>query len=275
MIKQNLHTHSLYDDGIDSIADMVQTAKDKGFTILGFSGHAFNPIDTGSMTLEKTKQYQEQIKVFKEKTEQEGLKIYLGIEEDSLTPVDPTQYDYVIGSVHFLEKDGITYPIDYSKEEFERMAREGWNNNFDSLAHDYYQAIEKQANNPNIDIVGHIDLITKYNEDEEYFSFEDPKILKYATQAIEKLAQAGKIFEMNTGAIARGYRKTPYPALPLLKVIHQFNGKVLINTDCHNRKNLDLGIQTCLDLAKEVGFKTLYMFDGKNFVAKPIEEFQS
>lgn len=275
MIKQNLHTHSLYDDGKDSILDMVQTAKEKGFTILGFSGHAFNPIDTCSMSPSKTKKYQEQVKAFKEKNREEGLKIYLGIEEDSLTPVDSSLYDYVIGSVHFLEKNGVFYPIDYSKEKFEHMAQEGWNNDFIALAQDYYQAIEKQANNPRIDIVGHIDLITKYNENEEYFSFDDPQILEYATKAIHKLVASGKIFEMNTGAIARGYRQTPYPAFPLLKIIHQANGKVLINTDCHNRENLDLGMQTCLDLAKEAGFKTLYMFDGQNFIERPIEEFSA
>ena len=39
MIKQNLHTHSLYCDGKDSFEEMIQTAIEKEFTILGFSSH--------------------------------------------------------------------------------------------------------------------------------------------------------------------------------------------------------------------------------------------
>lgn len=274
MIKQNLHTHSLYDDGRDSIADMVQTAKDKGFTTLGFSGHAYNPMDTGSMTLEKTKLYRQQVQAFKDNPP-EGMKVFLGIEEDSLTPVNPKDYDYVIGSVHYLQKDGQFYAIDYSKEEFERMAREGWNNDFYALSQDYYEAIAQQANNPRIDIIGHIDLITKYNENEEYFAFDDPILINQATQAIEKLVAAGKLFEMNTGAIARGYRKTPYPSIPLLKAIQKAGGGLLINTDCHNRKDLDLGMEDCLGLAKEAGFTHLYALTKQGFVKTPIEEFGS
>ena len=36
MFKQNLHTHSLYCDGKDTIDQMAQTAIQKGFTVLGF-----------------------------------------------------------------------------------------------------------------------------------------------------------------------------------------------------------------------------------------------
>ncbi len=272
MIKQNLHTHSLFDDGKDSIADMVKTAKEKGFTTLGFSGHAYNPVDAGSMTPEKTKLYHEQVQAFKDNPPK-GMEVFLGIEEDSLAPIDPQEYDYVIGSVHYLQKDGILYPIDYSKEEFERMAKEGWNNDFYALSQAYYDAIAKQAQNPRIDIIGHIDLIAKYNEDEEYFAFDDPILVAQARQAIEKLVAAGKLFEMNTGAIARGYRKTPYPSFPLLKIIQEVGGGLVINTDCHNRKYLDLGMEECLRLAKEAGFKHLYAFTKQGFVKTPIEEF--
>ena len=38
-MKQNLHTHTLYCDGKDSVEEMVRAAIDKGFTTLGFSGH--------------------------------------------------------------------------------------------------------------------------------------------------------------------------------------------------------------------------------------------
>lgn len=273
MIKQNLHTHSQYDDGKDAIDEIVQKAQERGFTILGFSGHGYYAKDDSSMTPEKTKQYIQDVRQAQQQAPN-GLKIYLGIEEDSMAPIENVEdFDYVIGSVHYLEHNGKIYPIDYSQEQFDEMLKEGYQNDINALAKDYYLAIERQAQNPNIQIIGHLDLIAKYNEDQTYYCFDDPKILSYAKVAIEQLVKAGKIFEMNSGAMARGYRNSPYPSIELLKLIYEANGKILINTDCHHKEYLDYGMQICLDLAKQIGFKTLEMFNGKNFESKNIEEF--
>lgn len=273
MIKQNLHTHSQYDDGKDAIDEIVQKAQERGFTILGFSGHGYYAKDDSSMTPEKTKQYIQDVRQAQQQAPN-GLKIYLGIEEDSMAPIENVEdFDYVIGSVHYLEHNGKIYPIDYSQEQFDEMLKEGYQNDINALAKDYYLAIERQAQNPNIQILGHLDLIAKYNEDQTYYCFDDPKILSYAKIAIEQLVKAGKIFEMNSGAMAREYRNSPYPSIELLKLIYEANGKILINTDCHDKEYLDYGMQICLDLAKQIGFKTLEMFNGKNFESKNIEEF--
>ena len=273
MIKQNLHTHSQYDDGKDAIDEIVQKAQERGFTILGFSGHGYYAKDDSSMTPEKTKQYIQDVRQAQQQAPN-GLKIYLGIEEDSMAPIENVEdFDYVIGSVHYLEHNGKIYPIDYSQEQFDEMLKEGYQNDINALAKDYYLAIERQAQNPNIQIIGHLDLIAKYNEDQTYYCFDDPKILSYAKNAIEQLVKAGKIFEMNSGAMAREYRNSPYPSIELLKLIYEANGKILINTDCHDKEYLDYGMQICLDLAKQIGFKTLEMFNGKNFESKNIEEF--
>ena len=273
MIKQNLHTHSQCDDGKDAIDEIVQKAQERGFTILGFSGHGYYAKDDSSMTPEKTKQYIQDVRQAQQQAPN-GLKIYLGIEEDSMAPIENVEdFDYVIGSVHYLEHNGKIYPIDYSQEQFDEMLKEGYQNDINALAKDYYLAIERQAQNPNIQIIGHLDLIAKYNDDQSYYCFDDPKILSYAKIAIEQLVKAGKIFEMNSGAMARGYRNSPYPSIELLKLIYEANGKILINTDCHHKEYLDYGMQICLDLAKQIGFKTLEMFNGKNFESKNIEEF--
>lgn len=273
MIKQNLHTHSQCDDGKDAIDEIVQKAQERGFTILGFSGHGYYAKDDSSMTPEKTKQYIQDVRQAQQQAPN-GLKIYLGIEEDSMAPIENVEdFDYVIGSVHYLEHNGKIYPIDYSQEQFDEMLKEGYQNDINALAKDYYLAIERQAQNPNIQIIGHLDLIAKYNEDQTYYCFDDPKILSYAKVAIEQLVKAGKIFEMNSGAMARGYRNSPYPSIELLKLIYEANGIILINTDCHDKEYLDYGMQICLDLAKQIGFKTLEMFNGKNFESKNIEEF--
>ena len=48
-MKQNLHTHSIFCDGKDTIEEMTLEAISKGFDILGFSGHGYLDVDTSSM----------------------------------------------------------------------------------------------------------------------------------------------------------------------------------------------------------------------------------
>lgn len=65
MIKQNIHTHSTYADGINSIEEMIQKAIEKHFTVLGFSEHAYVPFDDCCMSLESTEEYIQEVKTLK------------------------------------------------------------------------------------------------------------------------------------------------------------------------------------------------------------------
>ena len=81
MIKQNLHTHSLYCDGKDSFEEMIQTAIEKEFTILGFSSHGYTPDETLGIDEETIIKYQKELKGLKNKYKDQ-ISIYTGIEQD-------------------------------------------------------------------------------------------------------------------------------------------------------------------------------------------------
>ena len=44
-IKSNVHTHTTFCDGQDSMEDMVKAAVSLGFDTLGFSFHSYTPFD--------------------------------------------------------------------------------------------------------------------------------------------------------------------------------------------------------------------------------------
>lgn len=273
MIKQNLHTHTSLDHGKDTVEEMIQTALARQFTVLGFSGHGYNrPLSSTSMTLENTELYKQQIAQAKEKYK-DRLQIFCGVEQDSMHRIDTSDFDYVIGSVHYVCKDGKPWSIDYSSEEFARMLDEGWNQDVQALVEDYYQAVEEMMDWQEVDIVGHIDLITKFNEDEEFFSFSAPWYLDAARKAIDKGVEKNLVFEMNTGAIARGNRRTPYPHPLLLEYMAQKGARLCINTDCHDRNYLDLKISECLDLARKAGFTQLEVMTENGLQPRNIDEF--
>jgi histidinol-phosphatase (PHP family) len=43
---------------------------------------------------------------------------------------------------------------------------------------------------------------------------------------------------VNTGAIARGYRKEPYPALEIVEYVKSKGGKLILSSDAHKKENV-------------------------------------
>ena len=272
MIKQNLHTHSTYCDGKDRIEEMVQTAIEKGFTVLGFSGHGPCLVDEVAMKESDLPNYRKDILEAKEKYKDQ-IQIFLGIEEDISQRIPSKEpYDIVIGSKHFMFIKNQVKNVDYSKE----MAREIvelYDGDFLKYAKDYYEDLKNIANYSEVDIVGHLDLLMKFNEDESFLSFTDPTYLSYAKDCIDVLIKAGKIFEVNTGAISRGYRTKPYPHQTLLAYIQENGGKILLNSDCHNRVDLDCYYKESMELIKQCGFKMMMTLTTEGFKEVPIDQF--
>ena len=58
-------------------------------------------------------------------------------------------------------------------------------------------------------------------------------------------ALKGKIplFEVNTGAISRGYRTSPYPQMEFLRELHICGFCAVITSDCHDAEKLDCGFE--------------------------------
>ena len=182
MIKQNLHTHSTYCDGNDTIEEMVETAIAKNFKVLGFSGHGPFENDECAIPMGKLADYIAEVKRVKEKYASK-IKIYLGIEEDVLgIKFNHDTFDYIIGSVHKVYDGNIYQTIDYRKDVTNKIIIDGYNGNFLEFAKSYFNEMEKLIDDPEIDIIGHFDLIQKYNlrKREELAQEEYEKVLELA-----------------------------------------------------------------------------------------------
>ena len=271
-MRQNLHTHTTYCDGINSAEEMVQAAIAKRFDILGFSGHG--PVkDPYAMSIEGTRQYVNEIRMLKEKY-MDQISIYLGVEEDSTNRMwlkEP--FEYVIGSVHTLSHEGMTLAIDYNRGVLEAMYESWFGSDFRALAKQYYADVTAMKDWDEVDIIGHLDLITKYNEDESFIRFDDPVYVSYACDAIDAFA-GKKILEVNTGAIARKNRRTPYPYKNLLAYMHEKNVQIVLNSDCHDAAYLDCAFEETLKLIKECGYRSMMRFTGSGFEETDIELFE-
>ena len=237
MIKADLHTHTNYCDGKNTPEEMVLSAIEKRLTTYGFSEHGYTAFDLSyCLTPPKTELYKAEIRSLKEKYK-DKIEIRLGIELDAFSDHDTSDYDYVIGSCHYVEKNGVYRPIDEKESELEAICNDWYGGDYYALAEDYFRGVASLASKK-IDIVGHFDLITKFNEGGKHFDTSHPRYLAAAKSAIDALLPLGVPFEINTGAISRGYRTEPYPAKNLIDYIREKGGTLILSSDTHSKDNI-------------------------------------
>ena len=264
----NLHTHTSFCDGKNTAEEMVISAIDKGFSSLGFSGHGYTDFDL-SYCVKDVPAYIAEINRLKEKYK-DKIQIYLGIEEDSLQPSNRKDFDYIIGSSHYFTVEGTHYPVDLDKNSFMKCF-ELFDKNPAAMAESYYSNFTDYILTRKPDIVGHFDLITKYEEVENPIISDNSEYHKIAEKYLTKALESQCFFEVNTGAIARGYRKTPYPDEKLLHIIKKNGGKVIINSDCHRASCLDTHFTETRKMLKDIGFEYVYALYNNEFIKDFLE----
>ena len=134
-------------------------------------------------------------------------------------------------------------------------------------AKSYYDALAQLPNYGDFDIIGHFDLITKHCETRKFFDMESKEYLNAVFDAMEALRGKIPFFELNTGAMARGYRTSPYPNILLLKQLKRLGFGAVITSDCHNKTMLDYKFDEATEILKECGFKEKYILDKNGFEA--------
>lgn len=242
MIPSNFHTHTTFCDGKDTPEQLVLYAIAQGCPSIGFSGHSYTFFDERyCMSQKGTEEYKECIRQLKIKYADQ-IQIFLGVEQDYYSTAQTEDYDYVIGSVHYLQKDGVYLPVDESRELQIRAVEEHYNGDFYAYAEHYYQTVADLYQKTHCDIIGHFDLVTKYNDDGSLFDVTHPRYIMAAKRALETLLQTPVTFEINTGGMARGHKSQVYPAPWMLSMLHEAGAKTICTSDCHAKEFLLFGL---------------------------------
>lgn len=233
----NYHTHSTFCDGRDTPEELVLEALRLGCPELGFSGHAHIRFDDCCMTVEGTEAYKAEIRRLQEKYRGQ-IRIYLGVEQDLYSDLPTDDYEYVIGSVHYLPNGDAWPSVDHTPERFDAMVRDYYGGDVYALCEDYYAKVAQVYEKTRCTIVGHFDLVTKYNEGGRRFDTSHPRYRAAALVALDRLCEAPVLFEINTGAIARGYRTGAYPEPWILEELARRKAGLILSSDCHDKRYL-------------------------------------
>ncbi|MCF7836641.1 histidinol-phosphatase [Candidatus Gracilibacteria bacterium] len=159
-----------------------------------------------------------------------------------------TDWDYVIGSVHFLGKWGFDYLGDWEvgRQNFQSI---------EEIYAVYYRSITEMVESASdlFEIVGHFDLIKKFVKD------VPPNATELALSALDVIAQTDLVMEINSA----GWQKDcaeQYPSVDILRAAHERKIPITLNSDSHSTDRIAENFETSKELAKSVGYDEVVVF---------------
>lgn len=253
MVRQDFHVHSNFSDGVSTPEEIVEQAIANGMERLGFSDHSYAPYDEECcIPRADIVRYRDTIRALQKKYEGK-IEIFCGIEQDIYSAESTDSYDYVIGSVHYIKLGDQYYGVDYKVETLREAAEKYFGGDMYGVVETYFDTVAQVYEKTGCDVIGHFDLIAKLNERYELFDESHPRYIAAWQKAADKLLASGKIFEINTGAISRGYRTQPYPARPIMEYLAQHGAKFMLSSDSHDRATLRYEFDVWEQVASHLG----------------------
>lgn len=246
----NLHSHSVFSDGKNTAEEMLLSAIEKGFCSFGLSDHSYTPHDESyCMKKDALPEYLSVCRKLKE-TYAEKIDFFCGLEKDAFSVVNPNDFDFLIGSVHYIEKNGEIFEIDSSREDQLRAIENAFSGKKDAYAAAYYETVAAHARTGKYDIQGHFDLITKYS----LFDQPSPAYYEAAFAALDTVMDFVPFIEVNTGQISRKNRDVPMPSEAILRRIREKGGEVILSADAHECQTVSFWFDEAAQLLKSIGF---------------------
>ena len=247
-MKTNFHTHTKWCDGRDTAAAMVRAAVEKGFRAIGFSSHSTYPAD-GFCTVPAAKlpgYFAEVRELAAEHAQQ--IAVFCGVEADyvpGVTDPDRSRYakfapDYIIGSVHYVvAPDGGMVPVDHSPPLLRDGIAAHFGGDAKAFVLAYFAQEREMAARFDFDVLGHPDLCRKFNAKHPYFDEDAAWYREALEETADTVARSGRLVEVNTGAISRGWLDDAYPSRPFRDMLRERGVKFVLSSDAHFVDALD------------------------------------
>jgi histidinol-phosphatase (PHP family) len=201
----------------------------------------------------------------------ERTDLRLGIEADFVPGgedrmanlLDARDFDYVLGSVHFLRDDAIDMD-DYSVWDRGHSPEEIWRR--------YFQTLAEAVRSGLFDILAHPDLVKVWSPAHSTHP-ERPRpegdLRRYYEPAVEAIAEADVAVEVSTAGLRKPAREL-YPAQAFLEMCVDAGAPVALSSDAHRPEDVGADYPQALELLERVGVSELCVFERRTRRLEPI-----
>ncbi len=233
MISKDFHVHTSFCDGKNTPEEMVKKALSLNLNQIGLVCHGYTPIDESyCIKREKISAFVAEVNNLKRKYKGK-ISVYCGTEFDYYCDMPISDFDFIIGAVHYVYKNGEYLSVDESKQRVIEIIENHYGGDAYSFCEDYYKTLGDIYAKVTPSFIAHFDLVSKFNEQGDLFDEAHPRYVSAWQACADKLLKNKAVFEINVGAISRGYKTQPYPSPAQIKYLLAGGGRLIINSDAH------------------------------------------
>jgi histidinol-phosphatase (PHP family) len=170
-----------------------------------------------------------------------------GAEDRTANLLEAHDFDYVVGSVHFIRDHAIDMD-DYSVWGTGRSAEEIWTR--------YFQTLAEAVRSGLFDILAHPDLVKVWGR-ERPLPQGDPR--RYYEPAVEAIAESGIAVEVSTAGLRKRAQEI-YPAPAFLSMCVEAGAPIALSSDAHRPEDVGADYDRALELLDSAGVRELCVF---------------
>ncbi|HTR80830.1 MAG TPA: histidinol-phosphatase HisJ [Bacteroidota bacterium] len=250
------HTHtSLCKHADGSLEEYIIHATNVGLAEIGCSDHAPMPNDFDAphrMNMQQFLElYKPEVLALKEKY-RHAITVKFALEGDFFPGTESWvkdfngqhDFDYIIGSVHYLGEWGFDNPI--FVHEYEQR-------DIDEVYGQYYNHIKRSAASKLFDIIGHCDLVKK-------FGHRPTKNMEEVLREVFKVVKAADMaVEINTSGLRKPVKEV-YPSEQILNILRDYSIPLTLGSDAHTPGDVGKDFDIARQLVEKYGGGKISLF---------------
>ncbi len=261
LIVFDYHVHTEFSvDCKTPMHDSCETAIAAGITEIAFTDHIdLRPSDPG-YGYYRAEAYFESLAKVRETFASSPLTILAGAEVDFHTDTQPavqafvdrygSEYDFVIGSVHYAADGELIYPRTFALRSPEQVFE------------NHFTEIIRSAETGWFDTIGHLDIPKRYLP-VSMRTYEPARYREQLQRLFEVLIAASTAFEINTS----GIRQAPKASMPGPAIVRWYveagGRRITTGTDSHTARTVGAGVRETLEMLRLCGMPDVLSFRGR------------
>jgi histidinol-phosphatase (PHP family) len=180
-----------------------------------------------------------------------------GAEDRTAALLDAHDFDYVLGSVHFIGEVAVDH------EGYDAWAREG---DPERVWRRYFETLAEAAHSGLFDILAHPDLVKVWGSGRP-LPDRDPRF--FYEPAVEAIAASGVAVEVSTAGLRKPVREL-YPSAALAEMCLDAGAPFALSSDAHVPDQVGFGYKDAVGFLEDLGVSEICAFERRERRLEPL-----
>ena len=181
----------------------------------------------------------------------------VGREDRMANVLEARDWDYVVGSVHFLGEEALDQHGDWD------VWRQG---DPDRIWRNYFETLGEAARTGMYDVLAHPDLVKVWGA---ATPTPEGDLRRYYDLAMDGIAESGVAIEVSTAGLRKPIEEI-YPAGPFLEMCLEAGCPVSLSSDAHEPEHIGHEYERTVEWLGDMGVRELAVFEGRERRTEPI-----